>query len=65
MTQLNCLSLLLVADLYLYTGVAFRGMKLAGIVSIFLGFVVVLLPSNLGEIFLRFLRFNLEQNEVA
>ena len=45
-----------VADLFLYTDVTFRGMKLAGIVSISLGFVVVLLPSNLADIFLRILR---------
>ena len=45
-----------VADLFLYTDVTFRGMKLAGIISISLGFVVVLLPSNLAEIFLRILR---------
>ena len=32
-------------------------MKLAGIVSISLGFVVVLLPSNLADIFLRILRW--------
>ncbi len=42
----NVLLLITGVDLFLYAGVTFQGMKLAGIVLIAFGFIVVLLPSN-------------------